>query len=138
MYRVGIIGVGFIEASKIATGTEDELRLEIHGTRGALRFNLMDPHHLEYYDASVPYPPQGERGWTRIDTGRRYASPATSFPSHKAAIGWLRGHVECLANFLRAVAENRPAEPGLGQGLRVQRLMAAVRQSARDGRRVEV
>jgi predicted dehydrogenase len=131
-------GVGILEASKIATGTEDELRLEIHGTRGALRFNLMDPHHLEYYDASVPYPPKGERGWTRIDTGQRYASPATSFPSPKAAIGWLRGHVDCLANFLRAVAENRPAEPGLAQGIRVQRLMAAVRQSARDGRRVEL
>ncbi|MFW6457468.1 MAG: Gfo/Idh/MocA family protein, partial [Planctomycetota bacterium] len=32
---------GTIEASKIATGTQDELRFEIHGTRGAIRFNLM-------------------------------------------------------------------------------------------------
>ncbi len=53
-------GVGILEASKIATGTEDELRLEIHGTRG-LRFNLMDPHHLEFYDARAAYPPAGSR-----------------------------------------------------------------------------
>ncbi len=131
-------GVGILEASKIATGTEDELRLEIHGTRGALRFNLMDPHHLEFYDARAAYPPAGSRGWTRIDTGQRYDPPATSFPSHKAATGWLRGHVACLANFLHAVASGRPAQPDLRQGIRVQRLMEALRRSARDGRRVEV
>jgi predicted dehydrogenase len=131
-------GVGILEASKIATGTEDELRLEIHGTRGALRFNLMDPHHLEFYDARAAYPPAGSRGWTRIDTGQRYDPPATSFPSHKAATGWLRGHVACLANFLRAVASGCPAQPDLRQGIRVQRLMEALRRSARDGRRIEV
>ena len=42
---------GTIEATKIASGAEDELRLEIHGSQGALRLNLMDPHHLEFYDA---------------------------------------------------------------------------------------
>jgi predicted dehydrogenase len=131
-------GVGILEASKIATGMEDELRLEIHGTRGALRFNLMDPHHLEYYDAAPPAPPLGSRGWTRIPTGQRYEPPATSFPSPKASIGWLRGHVACLANFLNAVAEKRPAEPGLRQGIHIQRLMEAVRRSARDGLRVEL
>lgn len=131
-------GVGLVEASKIATGTEDELHLEIYGTRGALRFNLMDAHHLEYYDATTPYPPGGSRGWTRIDTGQRYEPPATSFPSPKASIGWLRGHLACLANFLYAVAENRPAEPGLQQGIRIQRLMEAVRRSANEGSRVLV
>ena len=73
--------VGILEASKIATGMEDELRLEIHGTRGALRFNLMDPHHLEYYDATASYPPSGSRGWTHIDTGQRYEPPAAGFPA---------------------------------------------------------
>ena len=131
-------GVGILEASKIATGTEDELRLEIHGTRGALRFQLMDPHHLEYYDATTSYSPTGSRGWTRVDTGQRYEAPAAAFPSPKAATGWLRGHVACLANFLYAVADNRPAEPGLMQGIKIQRLMAAVRQSARERARVLV
>ena len=129
-------GVGILEASKIATGMEDELRLEIHGARGALQFNLMAPHFLEYYDATLPYPPTGNRGWTRIDTGQRYESPASSFPSPKAATGWLRGHVACLANFLQAVAENRPATPGLQQGIRIQRLMAALRHSAKEKKRV--
>lgn len=123
--------LGTIEATKIATGAEDETRLEIHGTQGALRFNGMDPHHLEWHDAAAADEPLGGlRGWNRIDTGQRYPAPAAAFPSPKAAIGWLRSHVACLENFLEAVAQNRPAQPDLQQGLRVQRLMDGLRQSA--------
>jgi predicted dehydrogenase len=126
---------GTIEATKIAFGAEDELRIEIHGTQGALRFNLMDAHHLEFYDATAnDRPVGGTRGWTRIDTGGRYLPPAAAFPSHKAVIGWSRGHVACLANFLQAVVEARPAEPGLKQGVRVQQLMECARRSARERR----
>jgi len=70
--------------------------------------------------------------------GQRYDRPATTFPSPKAAVGWLRAHVGCLANFLQAVAEGRPAEPGLEQGIRVQHLMDRVRRSAGEGRWVDV
>jgi predicted dehydrogenase len=123
--------LGTMEATKLATGTEDELRVEIHGSRGALRFNSMDAHHVEFHDATQCDRPFGAlRGWHRIDSGQRYDAPATSFPSPKASIGWIRSHVACLANFLQAVAEGRRAEPGLEQGIRVQRLMQCTRQSA--------
>jgi predicted dehydrogenase len=131
--------LGTIEATKLASGTEDEIRLEIHGSRGALRWNGMDPHHLELHDATASEQPLGGlRGWNRIDAGQRYPEPATGFPTPKAAIGWLRGHVACLANFLQAVAAGRPAEPGLVQGHRVQYLMECVRRSAAKGRWIEV
>jgi predicted dehydrogenase len=137
--RTNAGALGTIEATKIATGAEDELRLEIHGDRGGLRFNGMDPHHLEFHDATAAGEPLGGlRGWTRIDAGQRYPVPATGFPNPKAAIGWVRSHVACLANFLQAVAEGRPAEPGLEQGIRVQRLMDCVRRSAAEGKWVEV
>ena len=130
---------GTIEATKIATGTEDELRLEIHGSRGAIRFIGMDPHHLEFFDATAVDRPQGGvRGWTRIDAGQRYPAPASSFPTPKAPIGWLRSHAACLANFLQAVADGRPAEPGLEQGIRIQHLMETIRRSAASGTWVDV
>ena len=125
--------LGTLEATKLATGSEDELRLEIYGTRGALRFNGMNPHHLEFHDATAADQPQGGlRGWHRIDTGQRYPSPAGNFPSPKAAMGWIRTHAACLANFLQAVADRRAAEPGLQQGIRVQHLMECVRRSANE------
>lgn len=130
---------GTIAATKLATGSEDELRIEIHGTRGALRFNGMDPHHLEFCDAAAADQPHGGlRGWTRIDAGQRYAAPASGFPSPKAPIGWLRGHVACLANFLECVAAGRPAEPGLKHGIRLQYLLDALRRSAADRQWIEL
>ena len=131
--------LGTIEATKLATGAEDELRLEIHGSRGALRFDGTDPHHLQLHDATASDRPLGGlRGWNRIDAGQRYEPPATDFPSPKATIGWIRGHVGCLQNFLQAVAEGRPAEPGLEQGIHVQHLMDSVRRSAVEQRWVNV
>ena len=99
----------------------------------------MDPHHLETYDATAASQPiGGRRGWTRIDTGQRYPEPATGFPSPKVSIGWLRGHVASIAHFLEAVRDGRPGDPGLAQGVYVQRLMERIRQAAEAGRWVTV
>jgi predicted dehydrogenase len=131
--------LGTLEATKLATGTEDEFRLEVHGTKGAFRFNSMEAHWLDFHDAAAADRPLGgSRGWNRIATGQRYDPPSTAFPSPKTAIGWLRGHVGSLANFLQAVAEGRPAQPDLRQGIRVQHLMECTRQSAASGRWVDV
>jgi predicted dehydrogenase len=116
--------LGNIEATKIATGSEDEVRLEIHGSKGALRFNGMDPHHLEIWDQEASAKPiGGTRGWTRVDCGQRYPAPATGFPTPKAAIGWMRCHLACLANFLADIAAGNPGNPGLSQGITIQHLM---------------
>lgn len=131
--------IGTLEATKLATGTEDEMRIEIHGSEGALRYNQMDPHHLEFYEGHAQGAPiGGVRGWTTIDTGQRYPGPATQFPGAKLTIGWIRSHMACLANFLQDVADGKPGNPGLDQGIRVQELMEAARLSARDERWVEL
>ena len=131
LIRLANGAVGALEASKIATGTEDELRFEIHGDKGALRFNLMDPNYLEAYDLRDPESPiGGTRGWRRIATVRRYEKPA-GFPGPKFSIGWMRAHVHCLYNFLEAIATGRPAEPSLHRGLYVQRMLATAERSVR-------
>ena len=126
--------LGTIEATKLATGAEDEIRLEIHGSRGAIRFNGMEPHHLGWHDATAADEPLGGlRGWNRIDAGGRYPRRPRGFPRPKAATGWIESHVACLANFLRAVADGQPAEPSLRQGVHVQHLMDCLRRSAAAG-----
>jgi predicted dehydrogenase len=125
--------VGTLEASKIATGTEDDLRLEIHGTRGALRLDIMQPDFLEAFSLSDPDAPiGGTRGWKRIATVQRFPAPAV-FPSARATSGWLRGHTQCLYNFMSAVAEGSQAEPSLTQGVRVQRMIDCAERSAATG-----
>jgi len=121
--------IGTVEVSKIATGANDELRFEIHGDRGALRFNLLRPDVLEAYDLRAPESPiGGTRGFIQIDTGARYDKPA-GFPGPKFTIGWLRGHMHCLYNFLCGVAEGRQVTPSLARGIQLQRMLATVRQS---------
>lgn len=127
--RMASGAVGTIEATKIATGAEDEVRLEIHGSKGAVRFNGMDAHHLEAYDMTAPSGPAGgRRGWTRIAAGQRYDRPA-GFPTPKSSIGWLRSHMACLYNFLDCVHRGEKAEPGLEQGIYVQKLIERIRES---------
>ena len=117
---------GVIEASKIATGAEDELRFEIHGEKGALRFNLMDPNWLDFCDQTEPESPLGgRRGWKRIATVSRYDKPA-GFPGPKQSIGWMRGHMHCLYNFLSAAAQHKPGDPNLAVGVELQRLMSRI------------
>ena len=131
--------VGTIEASKIATGAEDELRFEIHGTRGAMAFNLMDPNWLYIYDATAqPGPVGGRQGFTRVACVQRYPEAAATFPSPKGSIGWLRSHVACLYNFMTAVHEGRPAEPNLRVGANLNLFMEAAKDSGRQGRFVKV
>jgi predicted dehydrogenase len=122
--------LGHIEASKIATGAMDELSIEVNGTRGALRFNLMQPDYLWYYDQTESA--VGRRGWRGLPTMQAYRPPA-AFPPPKVGIGWLRAHAACLHNFLTAVAEGRPADPGLEVGVQVQHLMADAYEKAARG-----
>ena len=131
LVRMASGAIGTLGATKIATGAEDELRIEIHGTHGALRFNAMAPHVLEAFDRTAPGEPIGGlHGWTRIHTGQRYPAPGGRFPSPKASIGWIRSHMACLANFLADVAAGNPGDPGLRQGIAIQHLMDACRRSA--------
>jgi predicted dehydrogenase len=131
--RTAAGAVGTLEASKIATGAEDDLRVEIHGSRGALRFDLMQPDFLEAYSLSDPPAPLGgTRGWKRIATVQRYPHPAV-FPSPRATSGWLRGHTHCLYNFLRGIAQGAQPEPSLTRGIEIQLMMDCAELSCETG-----
>ena len=122
--------LGTIEVSKIATGAQDELRFEIHGTRGALRFNLMQPNYLEHFDmADAEMPLGGTSGFKRIHCLQRYEAPA-GFPGPKFSIGWLRGHLHCLYSFVDAVHAGKPFEPSIARGIQLEKWLAKVAESA--------
>jgi predicted dehydrogenase len=128
-------GLANITASKITTGSEDEVTISLHGSQGALRFNAMTPHWLEVYDARQgDQPLGGRRGWTQVDVGQRFPKPAASFPTPKASLGWIRAHVACLHHFLAEVAAGRPGPLGLAHGVYLQELLEACRLSASEQR----
>jgi len=124
--------LGTCEASKIATGTNDELTFEIYGKNGALRFDLMEPNWLWFFDNTVPEAPLGgNRGFTRIECVGRYAAPAGSFLPPKNAVGWDRGHVHCYYSFLDCIANGRRPVPSIEDAVKLQALMEAAAESAK-------
>ena len=128
---------GTIEASRFAMGVNDEIRFEIHGEKGALAFNLMEPNWLYFYDNTDPGGNYGGcKGFRKIESVQRY--PDVLLPTPKNSIGWRDGHRHCLFNFVKCVAEGRPASPDLADGAAVQHIMDAAYRSAQEGKWVKV
>jgi len=125
---------GTIVANKLATGVNDDLSLAIFGERGSIKYELMEPEWLYFYDNDRPASPiGGERGFTRIECGGRYPAPGGSFPSPKASVGWLRCHIESMVQYLSAVANGTPFSPSLYDGAYVQAVMQAALESDLNG-----
>ncbi len=130
---------GTIEASKLAIGTNDNFTLEIYGERGALRFDLMEPNWLWFYDSSKPAGELGgESGFVKIECCGRYPAPGGIFPGVKAPIGWLRGHIGSMYAFLDAVHNGKKPDPDFEHGAYVQKIMEAAYRSDELGRAVEI
>ncbi|CEK20643.1 predicted dehydrogenase [Chthonomonas calidirosea] len=130
---------GSLEASRLATGAQDEIRLELHGSQGALRFNLMDPNWLDVYDATPPEEALGgRRGFQRIECVSRYPKPY-AFGVTKNSVGWIQFHIHSLFDFISNVAQHEdgkapsPLSPTFEDGLAAQKLITACQNSDERG-----
>jgi predicted dehydrogenase len=131
--------VGTLEATKVATGANDEIRFEVHGEKGALRFNTMQPNYVEAYDTNDPdgYI-GGARGFKQIETVQRYPEPAIAFPGPKFAVGWIRYHMGSAHDFIKNIVEGKKGEASLDAGYKVQEIIEASLISDREKRWVDI
>jgi len=125
---------GTMEASRIATGTNDEIRLEIHGDKGSLKFNSMQPNYLYVYDVrDKDTPIGGDRGYKALETVQRYPLPALGFPGPKFSVGWLRYNIASTYDFVKNAIDSKRSEPDIFSGYKVQEVMEAARLSDAKG-----
>ncbi len=124
---------GTLTVSRFATGSADDLRLIVEGSKGAFRFDLMDANWLYWFDATRK---SGEAGWTRLETIQTYEGAIV--PPARAILGWERTHAENQYQFLKSVIERTPPSPGIEDGLRNNLVMDAAYASALDQRWVPV
>ncbi|WP_344599909.1 Gfo/Idh/MocA family oxidoreductase [Streptomyces glaucus] len=115
------------EATRYATGRKNALRIELNGERGSLAFDLERLNELSYHDGTEP----GERaGFRRIlvtEPDHPYLD-AWWPPGH--GLGYEHTFVHQARDLVHAVAEGRRPEPSFADGLQVQRVLAAVEESA--------
>ncbi len=118
---------GTFEATRYAVGAVNQNRLEIHGSRGMLAFNLEDLNRLEFHDASLPASEQGPRSILVTAPGHPYG---TNFWKPGHIIGYEHTFIAVLGDFLRALDEDALFHPNFEDGLEVQSLLDAVERSS--------
>ena len=125
---------GEVFVSKIATGSDDELSIDIRGEKGAIKFNTMEPGYLYFYDADAKDGELGgDAGFTRISCHQKFPEPGGHFPSPKSTIGFLRAHVACLYNFIDCVDKGIKASPSFADGAYIQSVMELCYESEASG-----
>lgn len=129
LFRMQSGAVGTLESSRLATGAQDEIRFEAHGSQGGIRFNLMQPNYLEFYDAAQPEGVYGgNRGFKAIECVARYPKPST-LPGPKNTYGWERAHIHSIFHFVSHVVEGKPAQPDIADGAKTQAVLEAALES---------
>jgi predicted dehydrogenase len=122
--------LGSFEATRMSTGRKNALRIEVAGSLGAVSFDLEDLNTLGFYDATAP----GDRqGFTRIlVTEPEHPYVAAWWPTGHM-LGYEHGFSHQAKDFVEAIVAARQPEPSFASGLNVQRVLAAVEQSAGAG-----
>lgn len=118
------------EATRFATGRKNALRIELNGSDGSLAFDLERLNELEYHDHREPAPRAGFRRILVTEPEHPYLD-AWWPPGH--GLGYEHSFVHQARDLVHAVHTGRPAAPTFADGLRVQRVLAAVEASAADG-----
>ena len=132
-------GCGTMIQSKVHTGANDDVIIEIYGEKGAIKYSLMECEWLYFYDTAAKASPLGgDRGFTKIECVGRYDAPGGVFPSPKAPVGWLMGHSANYYAFLDSVYNGRQPSPVLCDGVYVQKVMEAAYKSAELRRIIKV
>ena len=125
---------GILEASRYATGTQDQVEFQVYGDRGALKWSMMEADWLYAYDETAPGGELGGmQGFTQIATVQKYPPPH-ALPSSKQNVGWMRYHMHSIFDFLTAVTGGELGTATLYDGAHAQAVDEAVKASAESGR----
>ncbi|MBB5801590.1 putative dehydrogenase [Saccharothrix ecbatanensis] len=126
MARFSSGALGTFEATRYALGRKNAMRLEVNGTRGSLAFDFEAMNELSaYFEDDGP-----AAGFRRIlvtEPDHPYFG-AWWPPGH--LIGYEHTFTHEVADFLTAIGGGEDPAPGFADGLRVQRVLSAVEESA--------
>ncbi|MFB7237180.1 Gfo/Idh/MocA family protein [Streptomyces sp. NPDC056269] len=117
------------EATRMAAGRKNALRLEINGERGSLAFDLERLNELSFHDHTEPAVTAGFRRILVTEPDHPYLEGWWP-PGH--ALGYEHTFAHQAHDLVHAVASGIAPAPSFADGLQVQRVLAAVEESARS------
>jgi predicted dehydrogenase len=126
-----------LEATRYASGRKNHIEIEINGSKGSLYFDFEDMNRLKFFNGDDPKDRQGfrdilvtERGGVQPYVGNWWP------PGH--LIGYEHTFVHTVADFVNACVDGKPVAPTFEDGLKNQRVLAAVEESNQKGRWVKL
>ena len=135
MCRFACGAMGHLYFSRVATGRKMGYAYEVHGTKGAIRFDQEDQNAIWLYRAEGP---EAERGFRKILTGPSHPDylPFCQGPGH--GTGYQDQIIIEARDFLDAIHSGKKVWPTFADGLAVWQVVDAALRSAPDGRWIDV
>jgi predicted dehydrogenase len=127
--------MGTIEATRLAPGRKNYNRFEINGSEGSLAFDLERMNELEVYFESDPKGLRGFRTILATDPSHPFIK-AWWPPGH--IIGYEHTFVHTVYDLLEGMADRKSPAPNFVDGVRNQKVMAAIEKAAKGRRWVGV
>jgi len=119
--------VGSLEASRVVVGPRVQMRFEVHGTRGALAWELERMNELQR--AQLPED-GGDEGYTTVLAGVGHPDFAAFQPGAGIPMGYDDLRVLEARTFLASVRDGEQREPGVEDMLACARVLEAIERSA--------
>ncbi|MGH3655629.1 MAG: Gfo/Idh/MocA family protein [Micromonosporaceae bacterium] len=119
--------VASFEATRFATGRRNGLSIELNGSAGSLAFDFESMNELHFYDHTEDPATAGFRRILVTEPDHPYLE-AWWPPGH--VLGYEHTFTHELADLLAAIGDGTDPTPSFADGLRVQRVLAAVESSA--------
>jgi myo-inositol 2-dehydrogenase/D-chiro-inositol 1-dehydrogenase len=120
--------MALFEATRYARGHKALFTLEINGEKASARWDLHDLHRLEYFDHRDE---SRLRGWKSIHITDGDHPYMKQWWVPGLQIGYEHTFIHQVADFLKAVGENREAAPTFKDGLAVDYVTDAILKSAK-------
>lgn len=131
MLRFAGGAMGHLYISRTATGRKMGYAYEIHGTKGAIRFDQEDQNAVWLYRAEGP---EATRGFTRILTGPCHPDYLAFCQGPGHGTGYQDQIIIEARDFLTAIHTGKPVWPTFRDGLAVSQIVETAFQSSADGR----
>jgi predicted dehydrogenase len=128
--------LGTIEASRFATGRKNYNRFEINGSKGSVAFNLERMNELDVYLTGDDPAVQGFHN-VMVTNGASHPYFSHWWPEGHI-IGYEHTFIHTVYDLLEAIAKSKVPTPNFEDGVRNQKVLAAMEEAALTKRWVTV
>lgn len=129
--------LGNLEATRFALGRKNHITIEINGSKGSLAFDFEDMNRLKWFDNTRPADRQGFTDILVTQPGGAHPFVGNWWPPGHI-IGYEHTFVHTIVDFVNACVNGKSVQPTFEDGMKNQRVLEAVEESAKSRQWVKI